>query len=150
MDTWTGALPFFAPRELACQCCNTILLDARFAAALPALRLAWGKPLSPTSVCRCPPRNRRAGGHPNSMHLTENMEHGTHGTAAADIHWWRWPAKTKLDFARLARKLGWSVGLHDSFCHVDRRTECAGLPQTIFVYGEWSNPFSLSDVSLSA
>ncbi len=145
MTTWTDAIPYFARAELACKGTGTILLDARFAAHLPALRAAWGKPLSPTSVCRTPAHNDSVGGHPRSLHLTENPEHPTRGTMAADIAWRDWPAQRKLDFARLAYRMGWSVGLHDGFCHVDLR-RMIGLTKAVFVYGAWSAPFARDEV----
>lgn len=132
--TWTKALPYFSEGELACKGTGIIRLDSRFAAALPALRLAWGKPLIPTSVCRAPEHNTRVGGHPRSLHLTENPTHPTKGCMAADIAWHHWPEQEQLYFARLAYSLGWSVGLHDSFCHVDRRGDIR-MSTAVFLYG---------------
>jgi len=138
---WTEALPYFPKHELACRSTGIIKLDLRFAAALPALRMAAGRSLTPTSVCRTPAHNKASGGHPNSLHLTENPVRNTNGTMAADLAWRMWPTDEKLAFARLAWKMGWAVGLHDGFIHVDRRAEI-GLPQSVFLYGTWSNAFS--------
>lgn len=140
MSVWRGAIPYFSNEELECQGTRIIRLDERFAAALPDLRRRWGSPLYPTSVCRTPDHNRAVGGHPRSMHLTQNPERGTNGTMAADLAWREWPDDEKLRFARLAWSLGWSVGLHDGFVHVDLRT-AVGMKKAVFVYGQWSHPF---------
>ncbi len=145
MTSWTGEIPYFTSKELACKGTGVILLDRRFAAALPHLRVEWGKPLAPTSVCRTPSHNVAVGGHPNSLHLTENPVRNTHGCMAADLAWRGWPTQEKLDFARLAYRLGWAVGLHEGFVHVDLRRH-VGLPKVVFLYGAWSGAFSPADV----
>lgn len=144
---WQSELPYFTESELECQCgCGELKLDRRFAAALPVLRLAWGGPLVINSCCRCRTHNQAIGGHPRSLHLIDNPVHDTDGTAGADIAWRNWPEQAKLRFARLAWSLGWSVGLHNGFCHVDRRKE-AGLAQAVFLYGDWSDQFDPDDVT---
>lgn len=141
----TTAIKYFPAHELACKGTGVIKLDPLFAKELPLLRAAWGKPLTPNSVCRTPEHNANERGHPNSLHLTENPKHKTLGTCAADIRWRDWPANVKLQFAKLAWSLGWSVGLHDGFIHVDRR-EIAGLSQHCFLYGTWTGSFTSRDV----
>jgi len=141
---WTGALPYFSESELACKSTGVVRLDRRFAAALPALRAKWDKPLVLTSVCRTPEHNTRVGGHPRSLHLTDNPAHDTEGTMAADIAWRDWPQAEQLQFARVAYCMGWSVGLHDGFCHIDRRYDIE-LPKAVFLYGTWSG-FSRDEV----
>lgn len=143
---WTGALPFFSERELRCKGTGIIKLDIRFATALPQLRLSWGRPMNPNSVCRAPAHNLAVGGRPNSWHLTENPERPSWGCMSIDTQWRDWPVADKLAFARLAWKLGWAVGLHDGFCHTDRRGDCPGWNQTVFIYGTWSWPFGPSNV----
>ena len=149
MNTWNEAIPFFSKDELACKGTGIVKLNREFAAMLPALRRAWGKPLTPNSVCRTPEYNRQInngeGGHPHSLHLTENPKHPIEGTAAADIRWRGWKEEDQLKFARLAYSLGFAVGLHDGFCHVDWR-QGAGLPQLCFLYGTWTGGFSTKDV----
>ncbi len=146
MTTWTAALPYFSETELACKCCKVIKLDVRFAVALPALRQKWGKPFSTSSVCRCPTHNVKEGGHPRSLHLTDNPSWPTAGAAAADVKWRNWPTVEKIAFARLAHSMGLRVGLHDGFCHVDLGTAIPGVGAKPFVYGTWSSPFSPEDV----
>lgn len=140
-------IPFFTADELACKCCGLIKLDIHFAVHAPLLRLKWGRPLYPSSVCRCPRHNADEGGHVRSLHLTENPKHPTDGTAGMDVKWRNWPLEEKLRFARLAWRLGWAVGLHDGFCHVDRRADF-GLQQRVFVYGAWSGAFEPAAVKL--
>jgi hypothetical protein len=65
---------------------------------------------------------------------------------AADLLWSDWESEKKLDFARLAWNMGWSVGLHRTFCHVDRRRDI-GLRQAVFVYGEWADNFGANDIT---
>ena len=142
---YTQAIPFFTEKELACQGTGVIKMDIHFAVHFPLLRLKWDKPLIPNSVCRTPQHNEDEGGHPRSMHLTDNPEWPTDGTAAGDVRWRDWPVDEKLSFAKLAWSLGWSVGLHDGFCHVDRRVDF-GLQQAVFIYGAWSDHFDPDEV----
>ena len=144
--SWKASIPYFSESELACKGFGVIKLDPQFAAMFPALRVAWGKPLIPNSVCRTHAHNATVGGHPRSLHLTDNPVHPTKGCAAADIRWRNWDNGTKLKFARLAYSMGFSVGLHDGFCHVDWR-QSAGLEQACFLYGTWSGSFTAREVA---
>jgi zinc D-Ala-D-Ala carboxypeptidase len=145
----TKAIPYFSERELACKGSGIIKLDPRFAEALPKLREAWGKALVATSVCRSPEHNLKVKGHPSSLHLTENPIWPTMGTMAADIAWRGWPIENQILFARMAWKMGWSVGLHDGFCHIDRRADMKldRLKQAVFIYGQWSGVFGRVEIS---
>jgi len=145
MNTWTDAIPYFSRAELECKGSGVMILDARFAAALPDLRATWGEPMTPNSVCRTPEHNAKVGGNPRSLHLTHNPHHPTNGTMAADISWRGWKPEKQLELARLAWRMGWAVGLHDGFIHVDRRADI-GLAQAVFLYGTWSNPFNKEDI----
>jgi hypothetical protein len=145
----TTAIEFFSEKELACKGTGVIKLDPRFAATLPELRRAWGKSLSPNSICRTPEHNAAVKGNPNSLHMTENAKWPTIGTMAADISWRGWPVEEQLKFARLAWGMGWSVGLHNGFCHVDRRKDLglAELPQSVFLYGkDWEGKFNRDEI----
>ena len=142
---WSGALPYFAEHELACRGSGAIRLHDTFAAALPALRLAWG-PLTPTSVCRSIAYNVEVGGHPRSLHLTDNPHHPTDGCMAADIDWSGWSEERRLAFAQLAWDAGWSLGLHCAFCHIDRRRDI-DLRQTVFKYTSWGGAFGSAQIT---
>ena len=141
--------PYFTRAELSCQGTGVIRLDQRFADALVELREQWNKPLSPSSVCRTPDHNENVGGHPRSLHLTKNPYWSTNGTMAADIRWRMWPTEEKLAFSRFCWQRGWAVGLHDGFCHIDRRSDI-GLGQAVFLYGTWSGAFDPEDVKRAA
>jgi len=148
MSSWENILPYFPAKELACRHCALIKLDLVFAAALVALRHAWSTPLNPTSISRCPTHNENVGGHPRSLHLTENPVHQTDGTAAIDIYWEDWPVETKLKFAQLAWSMDWSLGLSKTFIHIDARSFLPGLKlvQKIYHYDSWNSPFSDEEV----
>src|SRR5687768_15451182 len=62
----------FTVAEMQCKCgrdeCEAVPMDARFMADLEAYRVAWGRPIYPTSACRCPYWNRQEGGKAASLH----------------------------------------------------------------------------------
>jgi len=150
MEAVTTVIKYFSEKELACKGTGIIKLDPRFAEELPKLREAWNSPLTVNSVCRSPEHNKKVGGNPNSLHMTVNKKWNTLGTMAADIRWFDWGKATKMKFAQLALDMGWSVGLHNSFCHIDRRADLKNptLPQNIFLYGAWDGEFNKSDLTL--
>jgi hypothetical protein len=157
----TTAIEFFSHAELECKGSRKIengiakpgtgvvKLDPRFAVALPELRRAWGKGLTPNSICRTPEHNSKVGGNPNSLHMTENAKWPTIGTMAADISWRGWAVDEQLAFARMAWRMGWAIGLHNGFCHVDRRADLAlaNLPKSVFLYGEWDAKFGRDEIA---
>ncbi len=152
--SWTDALPYFGRDELACRGSGELILDVRFAAALPALRAKWGAPLNPTSVCRSPDHNAAVNGHPRSLHLTHQdpseISMGRDkrfGTMAADIDWGDWSDKARREFAVLARSERWAVGLHPDFCHIDLR-RVIGLGLVTYEYGDWSEAWGKHEVEL--
>lgn len=148
IEIWQDALPYFSKAELRCKCgCDRVEIDMRFAALLPALRQLWGRPLTPTSVCRCPKHNQAVGGHPTSLHLIENPKWPSHGTAAADISWRGWAAGEKMRFARLAQGLGLRVGLHDGFAHLDLGRQLGTSPMPFIYSGVWTGPFGPGDIA---
>jgi hypothetical protein len=63
---------------------------------------------------------------------------------AIDCGWNNWTVEEQLKFAKLAWSMGWAVGLHNSFCHIDRRADLKlpSLPRTVFIYGSWNNRFN--------
>lgn len=143
---------YFTEKELGCKHCGLIRLAPGFPEHLLKLRLEFEAAMVPTSACRCKEHNDRparqggAGGHERSLHVGDKPHHPTQGCCAIDIAWRSWPREKKLRFARLAWAHGWSVGLHDGFCHIDRRADF-GLTKLSFLYGAWSGKFSTNDVS---
>lgn len=133
MKSWFGALPYFTAEELADRGDDYLRLDMRFAAALPALRLAAGHPLVLTSCCRTHARNALIGGHPRSLHVGDHPHHATHGCMAADVSTWQWGDTKRDRFVTIARDLGWSIGFGKTFLHVDRRIEI-GMQRADFEY----------------
>jgi len=113
-------IPYFKAYELACQGTGVIQLDRMLALHLPVLRSKWNKPLNLTSACRTPKHNEKVGGHPNSLHLTENPKYETSGCVAVDIATRTWSDAEKKDFCDLAWDLGWNYGVANTFIHVDR------------------------------
>jgi hypothetical protein len=148
MKPVTTAIEFFSEKELACKGTGIIQLDPRFATALVEFRKAWGRPITANSVCRTPEHNKNVKGHPRSLHLTKNPTWLTYGTMAIDCGWNNWQVEEQLKFAQLAWSMGWAVGLHNSFCHIDRRADLKlpSLPQNVFIYGSWNNRFNSQDV----
>jgi hypothetical protein len=149
----TTAIEFFSEKELGCKGTGVVKLDPRFAVALPELRRAWGEPVvinaTQGSICRTPEHNTKVGGNPNSLHMTENAKWPTLGTMAIDWPWRGWPVEKQLRFARMAWSMGWAVGLHNGFCHVDRRADLKlpDLPQNVFLYGkDWEGKFGRDDI----
>lgn len=148
MKPVTTAIAFFSRRDLACKGSGVVKLDPRFASALVEFRALIGRPVRPSSVCRTPAHNRKVNGHKFSLHLTENPRWPTLGSMAIDWPWAGWSLASQLKFAQLAWERGWSVGLHTSFCHLDRRADLQlkELPQNVFVYGTWDNRFKIESV----
>lgn len=136
---------YFTDKELGCKHCGKVILADGFAEALLDLRLEYGNAMIPSSVCRCKEHNKAVGGHPRSLHVCDFPAHPTGGCCAMDVRWRHIPDEDKLKFARLAWSKGWAVGLHDGFCHIDRRAD-HGLRKACFLYGAWSRGFGPAEV----
>lgn len=107
-------------------------LDPTFEVMLTALRIALNAPIIATSVCRCPIHNNNVGGASKSFHLTESAFAEVKGTAAIDIKYSTIEYRNKL--ARLAWRMGFRIGYHKSFLHLDSAAHCGAKPQSIFKY----------------
>lgn len=115
---------YFSPIELVCPCCGECLLMGGFLDKLNGLRAAMGNPLVVTSCCRCLKHNAKVGGKKKSFHLINAKEiTGMTGACAVDISTIMWPDAKREKFLRLVRDGGWSVGVANSFIHIDRRTD---------------------------
>jgi len=120
----------FTRTELQCKCgCNSLVLAEGFAENLRQLRELFKQPMIINSCCRCPRNNAVVGGADMSYHLTNNAI--SKGTCAIDI------ARRGYDYdsslIQWALSLGWSVGLHKRFIHIDRRVDY-GQPAVIYHY----------------
>ena len=125
-------IPHFTYGELACPATNKIVLAKGFADNLVNLREHFNKPMPLTSACRSKEYNRKIGGHYRSLHVYDFPAHPTGGNSAVDVKMTN--GSTKGDLVCLAWQLGWSVGIHRDFLHLDRRSDYTQLPQAIFTY----------------
>jgi zinc D-Ala-D-Ala carboxypeptidase len=61
----------FSRSEIACRCgCGTLRISKLLMDRIQIMRTLYGKPMHPTSGCRCPNHNRNEGGSPKSFHLS--------------------------------------------------------------------------------
>lgn len=123
-------LKYFSERELACRHCGVIKLHPGWGKIMDDVREAWGRPMTVSSVCRCPVHNKAVGGAKNSYHLTEHPDRL--GTMAADVIMQSGPDKAK--FVQLVLDMGLCVGVNDEFIHIDGRALLLGKPQSLFTY----------------
>jgi hypothetical protein len=103
---------YFSEDELKCQGSGELNLAPGFLGMLTWLRIIMDEPMIVTSACRSPEHNRAIGGHPKSLHLTQN-DRSINGTMAVDIAVDRTTDVGERYFDDLtdtARHLGWSVG----------------------------------------
>lgn len=122
---------YFSEDELKCKGTGELKLATGFLGELVWLRQIFGRPMVPTSCCRSPEHNKNIGGHPKSLHLTENHSHLTDGTMAIDIA--TGSEDYRQELIRLAREMGWSIGHGKGFLHLDRRIHL-GYPRAEFDY----------------
>lgn len=67
----TWAWSHFSRAEMTCRCgCGRADVDPAFMDRLEALRVEYGKPMSPTSGFRCSEHNAAVGGKSRSGHLS--------------------------------------------------------------------------------
>lgn len=108
-----------------------VLADG-FLNALELLRIGYDRPMIITSGCRSPEHNAAIGGHPRSLHLTENPHHNLQGACAVDI---KRPVGSDLHrLLHAATSLGWSIGIAKTFVHLDKRSRYTPLPPVIYTY----------------
>jgi hypothetical protein len=137
---------YFSQWEMQCTGTGVIKADRRFVDWLLESRDGYGRPMPANSICRTPTYNRIKRGHPNSLHLTENPKHATHGSMAIDIGWRHLNRAGQLELARYLWSRGASLGLHNGFLHADLRV-LLGLPQIIFIYGDWDGRIKFKEIT---
>ena len=122
----------FTDKEIACPCCGQIVLAKGMEEKTVELRTKLNAKMIINSFCRCIFHNAEVGGHPCSLHLTVNPKWKTYGNCAMDVKKGTDAYNDKL--IKLALELGWSVGLANSFIHLDRRIDYTELPQIVYYY----------------
>jgi len=125
-------IPYFTRAELACRESRQIVLAEGFADKLVELRTKFNKPMVVTSCCRSLRYNQQIGGAKNSFHIYDHPRYGFMGACAIDI-----AAKdhtNKGNLMTLAWQLGWSIGFHKNFLHLDRHVDYTELKQIVFGY----------------
>lgn len=125
-------ITYFTREELACCSTGGLVLAEGFAEKLVTLRTKFGRPMIVTSCCRSLEHNRKVGGSPNSFHIYDVLRQGFIGCCAIDIAV-KCPTN-KGGLFSLAWNLGWSIGFHKQFLHLDRRVDYTSLKQRVFVY----------------
>lgn len=120
---------YFTEDELRCKGSGKIQLSKHFPDQLLALRIAYGNPMIITSGCRSMKHNENIGGAKNSFHILDHPDRD--GTAAVDVK--ATDGVTRKELIQLALNMGWSVGIADTFIHLDRRVDF-GYDQIVFTY----------------
>jgi len=127
------SLTHFTDAELACSESCVVNLNPRFDLALESLRVEFGRAMIVNSCCRSEDYNDAIkDAHPRSLHLWDYSDHMTGGTCAIDI---RRQGKTYDEaLIRLAWSRDWSIGVSESFLHLDLRVKVLDFPQKMFFY----------------
>jgi hypothetical protein len=128
-----GTTRYFSQEELQCPATHIVKLAEGFGECLMALRFSWGLPMIVNSCCRSEDHNDSIGGHDRSLHVYDHPFHPTGGTCAIDLRIINGTQRGNL--IALAWGSGWSVGVAQTFVHLDRRTDNAGLAQKLYPYG---------------
>lgn len=135
-NKFTDLEPYFTHEELMCPTLGIVVLQTRFADRLRFLRIKYGKPMVVTSCCRSDSHNkwlqeRGYAASPNSFHLIDNPKYFTN-TCAIDIK--RPDGDDLANLIKIALNEGWSVGIANSFIHLDRRSDYTSLPRIVYNY----------------
>ena len=121
----------FTVQELECPSTKVIKLEPGFISDLEELRMLFDEPMIVTSCCRSLVHNQKIGGHPRSLHMFNNTFYGT-DTCAIDI---KRPNSLQLHvLISCAVALEWSVGIADTFIHLDMRSKYTSLLPSVYTY----------------
>jgi hypothetical protein len=124
--------PDFSADELRCTGSGMLIVSDQFMDELQLLRNELSRPMRLTSACRSAEHNRAIGGHPRSLHVCDEPARSEQdGCLAVDVAIVDGTYRGHL--VSTAWRLGWSVGWHKSFVHLDRRG-LVGLLQNTFDY----------------
>ncbi len=126
----------FTIEELQCPTAKKIVLQDGFIDELEDLRLEYGHGMSVTSGCRSDEHNkwlitRGYKASPHSLHLIGNLKYGT-DTCAVDIK--RPSGELYHRLLKLALPRGWTVGVAQSFIHLDLRAHYTNWKPIIYTY----------------
>ena len=109
---------YFTEREVACKCgCNLVALKLDTLFVADRIREWRGKPITPSSCCRCPDHNYAVGGSPRSRHLPRQTVNGI-ACDAMDL-----PDENPQEIAEWleVNEPTVSYGVYDTFIHIDNR-----------------------------
>ena len=110
--------------NMACPCCGSLSYRQEFLDRVQILRDLLATPFyldqKGGGFYRCRDYNTEIGGAPSSQHLLGN---------AMDIYSLGWDGSKKWEFISEATKLRFSLGVYESFFHVDYR------PDPVMWYG---------------
>ena len=124
----------FTANELRCKGSGKLILAPGFADHLLDLRVMMDEPMTVNSCCRSAAHNQSVGGHPRSLHVCDTPHWPTGGCCAIDIGTRNRPPEYRANLTRIALSMGWSVGVHGGFIHLDRRGDFTERPQAVFSY----------------
>jgi len=100
-------------------------------------RVMFRRPINPTSVCRSREYNASLPNSAvNSFHIFDTPARGNDGCIAMDIA--RRGAEYDRDLITLAWRYGFSIGIANTFIHIDDRTVSVGMPQAYWYYKSYS------------
>ena len=103
---------YFTDTELGCRHCGLVKLADGFKDALNMLRAEYGRPMAPTSCCRCPAHNEHVGGSRLSQHKLGR---------AADIIVKDIEPDDVANYLDSVMEHG-GIGRYSTFTHLDTRT----------------------------
>ena len=126
----------FTVEELQCPTAHKIVLQQGFINELEALRVEYGHGMAVNSGCRTQDHNkwlisRGYNASPNSLHLINNPKYGT-DTCAVDIA--RPSGELYHRLLKIALPRGWTVGVAQTFIHLDLRAHYTNLKPIIYTY----------------
>jgi len=134
--TYLSDKKYFTEAEFADSITGEVKLQPGFITGLDNLRERYAKPMIVTDGCRSQEKIRwllRRGyqASENSFHLMNNKKYGT-STCAVDIA--RPNGKDLHLLMRMALYLDWTVGMGDTFIHLDKRAAYTKKPPIVYSY----------------